>query len=142
LVWLLGDNDAYDALEVIDPSILQDNVFVPDFFDTDQEYRTSIVDGNALKPNCARDSQVAELSSYMNADYAPGVGYYDYVAHGPAIYSDEFTVPAGRQGSLDWAALTGQPPTTQTTSTSSATCSTPTPASRPTKSKPSWPRPA
>lgn len=60
-----------------------------------EEYEISIVDGADVD----REGKVLELYSDLEGDYD------GYVIHGPAIVSAPFTVPAGRQISLDWKAV-------------------------------------
>ncbi|MGV3733853.1 MAG: hypothetical protein ACO1N6_10690 [Microcella sp.] len=62
---------------------------------TEEEYATTIIDGVDVD----RDGKVIELYSDLDGDLD------GYVIHGPAIYSEPFTVTAGRQISLDWKAV-------------------------------------
>lgn len=62
---------------------------------TEEEYATTIIDGVDVD----RDGKVIELYSDLDGELD------GYVIHGPAIYSEPFTVTAGRQISLDWKAV-------------------------------------
>ncbi|MDX2026525.1 hypothetical protein [Microcella sp.] len=60
-----------------------------------EEYTVTVIDGVDVD----REGNVLELYSDLDGDID------GYVAHGPAVYSDPFTVDAGRQISLDWKAV-------------------------------------
>lgn len=62
---------------------------------TEEEYTATVVDG----ADVGRDGKVLELYSDLDGDLD------GYVIHGPAVYSEPFTVTAGRQISLDWKAV-------------------------------------
>ncbi len=61
-----------------------------------EEYQSEIIDGADVD---REGSKVLELYSDLDGDLD------GYVIHGPAVYSDPFTVAAGRQISLDWKAV-------------------------------------
>ena len=61
-----------------------------------EEYQSEIIDGADVD---REGSKVLELYSDLGGDLD------GYVIHGPAVYSDPFTVAAGRQISLDWKAV-------------------------------------
>lgn len=62
---------------------------------TEEEYSVTVIDGVDVD----REGNVLELYSDLDGDID------GYVTHGPAVYSDPFTVGAGRQISLDWKAV-------------------------------------
>ena len=71
---------------------------------SEYEWETKIVDGSGLEydgTSLARSGKVVQIRSEMNSNETEAEGY---VVHGPALYSDAFTAPAGRQIRLDWAA--------------------------------------
>ncbi|MFN4002604.1 hypothetical protein [Microcella sp.] len=93
--WSIDQWNAFDAAESLipDPSERGDT---PAYAGLDEEsYEISIVDGADVD----REGKVLELSSDLGGDFD------GYVIHGPAIVSAPFTVPAGRQISLDWKAV-------------------------------------
>ena len=111
--WDAATSAAFVAL-LPDPSVRQDDGPAdPTFFSPGSRFEAAVVDGstipgydtqdalgNPVTIDLTADSQVLGLSSAMNSD----AGYDGYVAHGPAVYSDEFTAAAGRQINLRWAA--------------------------------------
>lgn len=61
----------------------------------EEEYSASVIDGVDVD----REGNVLQLFSELDGELE------GYVAHGPAVLSDPFTVDAGRQISLDWKAV-------------------------------------
>lgn len=77
-----------------DPSERADNVVgIPEFFDEEELEFETTVDGDP-------GAQAAALYSYLDT----WNGYDGYVAHGPAIFSDPFTVTNPRSVNVDWSA--------------------------------------
>ena len=81
-----------------DPALRADNLAFVQF--DEEEYSTTVVDG----ADVGRTGKVLSLYSDMYST-EDSVGAYGYVVHGPAVYSEPFTVPAGRQITLDWKAV-------------------------------------
>ena len=94
--WSSEQWDAFDAASAAaapDPSVRADDPANAGL--TDEEYTVTVIDG----VDVGREGNVLELYSDLSGDID------GYVIHGPAVYSDPFTVDAGRQISLDWKAV-------------------------------------
>lgn len=111
--WTSEQQEAFEEVEranMPDPSVRQDNISsIPNFLEEGAEYATRIVDLADIE---RYDDDLGEYVSFgsgkaveLYSDMWNDEGYDGYVAHGPAIFSDPFTVSGARQISLDWAAL-------------------------------------
>lgn len=85
--------DAASAAATPDPSVRADDPANAGL--TEEEYSVTVIDGVDVD----REGNVLELYSDLDGDID------GYVTHGPAVYSDPFSVDAGRQISLDWKAV-------------------------------------
>ena len=81
------------ATSMPDPTVRQDD---PQWAELDEEeYSATVIDGFEVD----REGNVLELFSDLSAELE------GYVIHGPAVFSEPFTVGAGRQISFDWQAV-------------------------------------
>lgn len=85
--------EAASAAATPDPSVRADDPANAGL--TEEEYSVTVIDGVDVD----RQGNVLELYSDLDGEID------GYVTHGPAVYSDPFTVGAGRQISLDWKAV-------------------------------------
>ncbi len=94
--WTIEQQEAFSAaiaLAIPDPVERADDPSGAEIYQAD--YSVEVIDG----VDVGREGKVLELFSALDFDES------GYVSHGPAVYSDPFTVGTGRQISLDWKAV-------------------------------------